>query len=222
MPRSLVILTLSALFMFSLVPVSLPAQPSNAGPPPAAQDARALAEKAAATERSLYIVSMNLIEREWQLNNVSHVLELLQETKENPYRGFEWGYWNRLCHLDRMTLSGHTGGISAVAYSRDGKRLLTASWGDKTAQVLDAETGKVLITLRHAQGFASAAFSPDGKRIVTCNNYDVIVWDAETGKEVFTITAHMGAIRAVYSPDGARIATAGLDGWAKLFDARSG
>src|ERR1700722_7953041 len=64
----------------------------------------------AALERRLYFTTMNLIEREWSLNNTSRVLELLEETKDSKYRGFEWGYWNGLCHQETTSTSYHNGG----------------------------------------------------------------------------------------------------------------
>ncbi len=46
-----------------------------------------------------------------------------------------------------LTLRGHYGLVTSVAYSPDGKRLATASV-DQTAKVWDAETGEELLTLR--------------------------------------------------------------------------
>jgi len=94
-------------------------------------------------------------------------LELLAETQFYRDRGFEWGYWNRLCHLDLKTLQGHTSSISSVTFSPDGKRIVTGS-EDNTAKVWDALTGKETLTLKgHTKAIHSVAFSPDGKRILT-------------------------------------------------------
>jgi WD40 repeat protein len=53
--------------------------------------------------------------------------------------------------------------VSNVAFSPDGKRLVTAS-GDKTVKVWDAETGQELLTLKGGGGIA---FSPDGHRLAS-------------------------------------------------------
>ena len=96
-----------------------------------AADAREQAEMAG---RASYIANVNLIQRDWDIGNVSHVLELLEETRPYKGRGFEWGYWNGLCHLDLKTLKGHTSSVSSVAFSPDGKRIVTGS-SDTTARV---------------------------------------------------------------------------------------
>jgi WD40 repeat protein len=65
------------------------------------------------------------------------------------------------------TLSGHTGGVGAVAFSPDGKLVLTGS-ADNTARLWEAATGKPVATLSgHTIGVRVVAFSPDGKLVLT-------------------------------------------------------
>ena len=80
-------------------------------------------EAANRADRISYMAIMNLLQFEWNTNNVRHVLELLEKTRNSPFRGFEWGYWYRLCHLNLMTFSRHTGVVFAAAYSPDGRRI---------------------------------------------------------------------------------------------------
>ena len=54
-------------------------------------------------DHTAYSANMNLIQRDWDMNNVGHVLDLLEATRQYKEREFEWGYWNRLCHLDLKT-----------------------------------------------------------------------------------------------------------------------
>ena len=173
----------------------------------------------AAARHNLYIADMNLIQREWENNNVGHVLELLEETRKLPERGFEWGYWNRLCHLDLLTLKGHQGYVSSVAISPDGKRIVTGS-RDNTARVWEAASGKELLTLKgHTSAVRSVAISPDGKRIVTGSRDNTArVWEAASGKELLTLKGHQDSVDSVaISPDGKRIVTGSYDRTARVW-----
>ena len=83
------------------------------------------------------------------------------------------------------TLEGHTHVVSSVAFSPDGKRILTGSY-DKTAKVWDAEKGRVVLTLKgHTSVVSSVAFSPDGKRIFAWDQQGkVLAWSAIDGQSV--------------------------------------
>jgi WD40 repeat protein len=97
--------------------------------------------------------------------------------------------------------------VSSVAFSADGKRILTGS-EDGTARVWDAEKGHELRALKgHTHHVSSVAFSPDGKRILTgSRDTTAKVWDAETGQELLTLKGHTNAVTGVaFSPDGKRL-----------------
>ena len=109
----------------------------------------------------------------------------------------------------RIAEAGHESEVRSVAFSPDGKRIITGS-NDRTSKVWDAETGKDTLTLKgHTSTVYSVAFSPDGKKILT-GSYDKTakVWDAETGKETLTLKGHTDGVTSVaFSPDGKRIIT---------------
>jgi WD40 repeat protein len=124
-------------------------------------------------------------------------------------------YWLRV-------LRGHTGPVSTVAFSRDGKRVVTAS-GDNTARLWDAESGKEIAVLKgHTSLLWSAAFSPDGKRVVTASDDATArLWDVESGSEIAVLKGHTSLLRsAAFSPDGKRVVTASDDYTARLWDAK--
>ena len=99
-----------------------------------------------AGQRQLYVATMNLAQAAWEQNHVSRAKQLLEDTATAPERGFEWYYWQRPMHLELKALRGHTGPILAVAYSPDGRQIVTAS-ADRTAKVWDAASATALLTL---------------------------------------------------------------------------
>ena len=101
--------------------------------------------------------------------------------------------------------SGHADGVSAVAWSPDGKRIATGS--DDGVRVWDAVTGEELLSLERGRGARSVAWSPDGKRIATGSDNGVWVWDAVTGKELLSLECSRGVKSVSWSPDGRRIVT---------------
>src|SRR5258708_34311676 len=61
-----------------------------------------------------------------------------------------------------MTLEGHSGMVTSVAFSPDGGLLASAS-RDDTIKLWDPQTGEHLRTLEgHSDSVLSVAFSPDG------------------------------------------------------------
>jgi WD40 repeat protein/serine/threonine protein kinase len=185
---------------------------------------KAAQEQKAELAHLLYVANMNVAQQAWDQNNIGRLRQLLKDTATDPERGFEWYYWQRQTHFEIQTLRGHSRVVSSVAFSTDGRRIVTGSW-DKTAKVWDAATGRELLTLTgHSNAIWSVAFSRDDQRIVTgSEDQTARVWDAATGHELFTLTGHSNTICSVaFSPDSQRIATGGADQTAKVWDAATG
>ena len=97
--------------------------------------------------------------------------------------GDEVWIWNTKTGQRLQILTGHQRPVTSVAWSRDGKRIASAS-KDRTVIVWDANTGKRLLTLiGHGDNVADVTWSPDGSRLASAGSLDnrVIIWNAITG-----------------------------------------
>ncbi len=85
--------------------------------------------------------------------------------------------WNIKTYDEPIKFKGHTHLIQSVAFSPDGKRIVTGSI-DKTVRIWDTATGKELLTLTgHTGSVLSVAFSQDGKKILSGGSDGrVILW----------------------------------------------
>jgi len=129
-------------------------------------------------------------------------------------------------------LGGQTSRVTALAFSRDGKRLAVASGEPAKSGVVRiysvAETGPKF----EAKGELSGAkdvqytldFAPDNKTLAAAG-YDRIIriWDTETLKVVRELKDHSDTVYGVvFSPDGKLLASASADRAVKVWDPVTG
>jgi WD40 repeat protein len=130
-----------------------------------------------------------------------------------------------------LTLSGHSGAVTAVAFAPGGRTLVSGST-DKSLKIWDASSGQILKTLTgDSDTISSVAYLPNGKRIIS-GSFDrsVVIWDADTGEAIRTLRSEQTyswevppAVWAVtVSPDGTRIASGGADANIKVWSAATG
>ncbi|UCE47376.1 MAG: protein kinase, partial [Phycisphaerales bacterium] len=178
---------------------------------------KATREKSEQLRRTLYVNSIQLADAKYREANIGRVRELLDACPED-LRGWEWYRLRHISDQSRMILRGHKKLAKSVAFSPDGKRIISGNW-DSTINVWDAETGDELRTLLgHKKCVESVAFSPDGRRIVSGSDDKTIkIWDTATGAELMTLRAHGRSINSVaFSPDGKRIVSGSEDNTIKV------
>jgi len=190
-----------------------------------AQEQRNLAEtKAEDLRRAMYVNNIQLADSKYKEGNIRRVRELLVACP-NDLRGWEWNRLNYIADQSTMTLRGHQDGVTSLALSPDGKRIISGSL-DKTIKVWAVETGNELMTLQgHKEFVNSVAVSPDGRRIASGSADKTIrVWDIGTGTELMTIaTGHEEEVSNVaFSPDGKLIVAGSSGGSIKVWDASNG
>jgi len=124
----------------------------------------------------------------------------------------------------QQKMQGHSNYAKAMAYSPDGKFLVTAAWDTKVnVYALDSNTG-VGPVVRTFDGFKSLvnslAFSKDGKMLgMGSKDFSFRVNNIETGDVVFQTQDHKDAITSVkFEPAGKYAYTSSLDGTLRMYD----
>jgi WD40 repeat protein len=106
------------------------------------------------------------------------------------------GLWDVKGGRDARVLAGHHGEVRALAWSADGKRLLSGG-EDNVVRAWDPATGKELLELpqpwdverRYGTGVSSLTLFPDSRRAaVVANDGQVRLWDTVTGKPLRSLT----------------------------------
>ncbi|KOR31682.1 hypothetical protein TI05_12075, partial [Achromatium sp. WMS3] len=122
-------------------------------------------------------------------------------------------------------LRGHTNVVLSLAFSPDGRYLVSGQGGnDAHAIIWDVQKQRLLHTLRgHTDRIYAVAFTPDGQRVVTGSyDHDLRLWSATNGQLLAHMSGHTDKVFAVaVAPDGT-IASGAYDHTIRLWDGRTG
>jgi WD40 repeat protein len=119
---------------------------------------------------------------------------------------------------------GHTGWVSSVAFSPDGKFALSGG-GDNMLKLWELATGHELRSFAgHTGDVHSVAFSPDGKLALSGSEDRTLkLWEPTTGRELRSFVGHTDRVTAVaFSPNGKFVLSGSGDNTLKLWEVASG
>jgi len=98
-------------------------------------------------------------------------------------------------------LSGHSAWVNSVAFSSDGRSLVSGS-DDRTIKLWDVQTGGVVKTFHgHTSWVTSASISADCTRIASgSGNHKIHLWEIQTGECLCTIEQVDEVFHVMFSP----------------------
>jgi WD40 repeat protein len=127
--------------------------------------------------------------------------------------------WDPATGSERRRWPAHEVYFGSLAWSPDGRALVTASYGDKSVRIWEAATGR---ELRKLQGVDEEPFclavSPDGKAAAgAVGGKTVRLWEVDSGREIRRLSAEQVTYLA-FPPDGRSLLGWSADKKARVWD----
>jgi len=126
------------------------------------------------------IVSATLVHQRFQSGPLSVCVAPDNQHVAVGYGPYSVIFWDSVKQEAVKILEGHTNWVVSLAFSPDGKRLISGA-GDSTARVWDLESGEEIGRIRFEGGSTyidSVGFSPDGKSVLAATEGYLLIANA--------------------------------------------
>src|SRR5260370_28132654 len=99
--------------------------------------------------------------------------------------------------LELRQFKGHTGQPDGIAFTPDGRHLLSAGGNDRTLRMWDVDTGNEVRRFEgHTDRIWDVSGSPDGKRLLSAASDRIVrLADVSTSRVLHTFHVHTAPIR---------------------------
>ena len=130
--------------------------------------------------------------------------------------------WDAMTGEKKQALTGHLGPVYSVAFSPDGKTLVSGGYlGVWLWDAITVERKQILSG--HTDAVYGLAFSPDGHTLASGSYQEVWLWNTMTGKQKQALAGHTDMVHSLtFSPDGRTLASGGADKTIRLWNAMTG
>jgi WD40 repeat protein len=134
--------------------------------------------------------------------------------------------WNVANGKELMSMHGHTIPVTACAFSKDGRGILSGSCWPEPLILWDGEKGSEIRKFKGASAkVTSCVISPDDALVAASFWYgppNIKIWDMASGKEILFLSGHDSDVHSCsFSPDGNRFVS-GSNGEIKIWNVRTG
>lgn len=173
-----------------------------------------------------------ILSRNLQGSNTTSLLlalEAMNSISKLPYTDTipaQQALYDAMLYVSGTPITGHTGPISNLVYSQDGRWLASTSKSDNIVLVWDTQSNSIasINASEHEGPIKTLAFSPDGQWLATgSEDQTVRLWNTHNLSDApIILDGHAGSVNILaFSPDGNLLATGSDDATVRLWDIRS-